>query len=126
MKSAPNPNLPIRYGASFASAAALAANTPTQIVAPASNLRGVVVHAATLITSSGAGTSILTLIAKSSAPTGTTDGDVYGAATAPAAGQSGAPFFLPRPVFVPAGKGLYVISNNIETGNVKSVLYTVL
>jgi hypothetical protein len=124
----------IRYAAAFASTTALAVNTNEQIVAPASNVNGLIVWAASVSSSQAAagGDSIVGLLAKASAPASSIDGDVLltldvRCQTSVGGGLS-ANVALPRPIFVPAGKGLYFRNGAglAETVAYRSALYSLL
>lgn len=123
-------NLPdqyITYGASYKSNTPLAANTPETIVAPAANLNGLIVWVASFISSqSGATRFASCFLAKTSAPTTIYDGDVIVQPSHMVSQDNGA--FLMRPVFIPAGKGLYYIANLAENaaGCLRSCLYSLL
>lgn len=115
------------YQASYKSQTNMGANTPDTIFTPGSNANGAVVWSASSY-SSGAGSIPSSMIAKSSAPAGILDGDVI--ATTDFIGPTGASFIssyrLLNPVFVAAGKGLYHIPQQAETGSQRCVLYTLL
>jgi hypothetical protein len=115
----------IRYATSYKTAAAGVANTAVNIFTGAANTNGAVVWGATIITSAAAAVCAA-LLAKATAPATTIDGDVYLVAAAAAANVA-APAELQNPVFVPAGLGLYHISDVNETGKpYKRVLYSLL
>lgn len=118
----------VRYGAGFAASGNLLANTPETVVAAASNVSGLIVWEARAVCSASG--IYWNLAAKTSAPAGVPDGDVilapdnhsWDASNArPLTGAA-----LARPVFVPAGKGLYFISAAATTFMFRSVLYTIL
>jgi len=125
MISGNNPNLPVRYGASYKANALMAANTPSQVVAPAANVNGVIIFAAGFM-SAAATTVGYSLIAKASAPANCIDGDVllmpsmYNSVTQIVSGQ------LMRPVFVPPGLGVYFIRGDAETVANRYALYSIL
>jgi len=108
-----NPNLPIRFGSAYKASAALAINTAETIIAPAANVRGMIVWMAGVYTQSANGTPIGVLLTKASAPTSNIDGNVI--LGAGAAGGVGASYQssnkLDKPVFIPAGQGLYFIAD---------------
>ena len=113
----------LEYGGSYSSFGVTlpTANLPVQVIAPASNVNGLVVHQS-IIAHSDAISGVCTLLAKETAPTGIGDGDVLNVAA------SGAvmPSIIQSPISIPPGKGLYVIANAIETGGTQSILYTLL
>lgn len=111
--------------AGYGNVGLLAANTAVQVVAPAANVNGLVVHSAGIITFSG-GSNNCSLIAKSSAPANVTDGDVILMAASGAA-FSAVPSILSKLNRIAAGKGLYFISTNAEAApSCRNVSYTVL
>lgn len=130
MNSGIDPNRPVRYGASFSSNAALAANTPENVLAAASNVNGVIVWGASFSSYQSVGSTPFTsLLAKATAPATVNDGDVlcavdthdYQSAVTLWSGGGR----LSRPIFVPAGKRLDWISTNMVAGH-RRLLYTVL
>lgn len=127
MKTGQNPNSPIRYGSSYKSNTNLAANTPETLFTPAANVNGAVVFMAEY-THADAGLGVgFTFVAKTSAPTTIIDGDVL-PMTGAMQGANGAGGIrsLSKPVFIPAGKGLYAISTTAETVCLRSALYNLL
>lgn len=120
---------PIKYGASYKSNTGLAVNTPETIFSPAANVNGAILWAASHI-SQASGVPYSSFLAKTSAPATSLDGD---AVLSPnmlslivASNTYGSGSKLDRPVFIPAGKGLYFISPVAETGAIRSALYTLL
>lgn len=123
-----NSNAPIAYGASFKSFTTLAALTPEQIFSPASNVNGAIVWDFSAVSRSTLSITN-TLLAKSSSPTSATDGDVISTDTTYVSSTTVecATMKIPRPVFVPAGKGLYFFPNSaINSFGIRSCLYTLL
>lgn len=118
------------YGASFASSALLAANTAQQVFAPAANVRGAWIVAAAARSGNSTSNGEIALIAKTSAPTTVVDGDVLAGVDCMMQQGTPASFVvtakLQSRIFVPAGKGLYWISNIAEGAGTRSVLYTLL
>jgi hypothetical protein len=120
------------YGAAFASVTALNGATNEQILAPASNLAGVIVWAADISTTqtTAASTAQIGLLAKSSAPGSGVDGDVLLSVEQrchTAVGMLNASAHLERAVFVATGKGLYFRNSGaLETSGYRNILYTVL
>lgn len=120
------------YGASFASSTSLAGATNEVILAPASNVNGLIVWSASMSTAQNvaASASLIGLIAKASAPASSTDGDVLltlveYAITAAGVGSSNV--IMPRPYRVAAGKGLYFRNSaTAETAGYRSLQYTIL
>ena len=118
----------VNYGAAYANAAALAANTAVQVVAPGANVNGCIVWRATAVSSSAAGDPFASLVAKASAPATIVDGDVImGCDGYPSgAGTHTTSAKLDQPVKVAAGKGIYFIATVAEASGVRSCLYTLL
>lgn len=116
---------PIEYGAAYKSATTTGLNAPSTVVSPAANVNGLIIHDFTY-TADANGTSIYSvLIAKNSAPTSIIDGDVLGASES-SGGSQYSTFRSKRPIKVPAGKGLYFISNKAENQKICFVLYTLI
>ena len=116
----------ISYGASAVSYGATTLLTPVQLVAPASNVNGIIIWSATIAEylSTNAASSI---VAKSSAPANPSDGDVIlNASNVAPASQNGSGGTLNTPVKIPAGKGIYYISGASASTGLRSILYTVL
>lgn len=115
------------YGASYAATAALAANTPDTIFTPAANTGGAVVWAARYSSLASAGSSRFSLLAKASAPGTVVDGDVLLLGTSQTTSNVPTGVQLSVPVKVPAGKGLYRISDTAEANPTAAhVLYSLL
>lgn len=127
MRGGLNPNLPVRYGASFKSQNA-AAGSET-VVAAAANVNGLIVWAAAFVAGTAAGLNQTALLAKTSAPVSPVDGDAILTGDASSFNATGALYLnggsLKRPVFVAAGKGLFFF-NGTDNQSLKSVLYTLL
>lgn len=111
----------VAYTGSYTDGNTLTINTPVQLVAPGANVNGITVHAG-LIQDSTADNQNTAFIAKATAPTGTTDGDLilhsFGKTTGPGIEKLG------NKVRIPAGRGLYVIANHTQA-RIKSLTYTV-
>jgi hypothetical protein len=116
-----------QYGASYKSSAAMAANVPETIFTAAANVNGAILHRAGFSSYRSSGTGI-SIVAKASAPASITDGDVILQQTS--ATQTASSVWpigvLDQPVLIPAGKGLYAISDNAESIALRSALYTLL
>ncbi|HLO62905.1 MAG TPA: hypothetical protein VK165_08060 [Azonexus sp.] len=111
--------------AGYGNVGLLAAATAVQVVAPAANVNGIVVHSAGIITYTG-GTNNCALVAKNAAPATVVDGDVILMAASGAA-FSAVPSILSKLNRIPAGKGLYFISTNAEAApSCRNVAYTIL
>ncbi len=113
------------YGAAFGSTTLIGAASNEQVVAPGSNTNGMIVWDAEAITGQGAGTGTLILLAKSSAPATSTDGDVIAAWASDASVTSKMAKAF-RPVFIASGKGLYYRAATAETFGIRKVIYTLL
>lgn len=118
------------YGASYQSVTALAANTPETVFAPAANLNGAIIHSAAIKTISTAGNLMGAFIAKTSAPTTITDGDIILMSEAFITISTNLLSYgrLNTPIKIPSGKGLYYISNAAESATypLRNCLYTLL
>lgn len=105
--------------------AVLAGNTSVQIMAPAENTNGAILHVFKSISKkSGGGDAFMTLLAKNGAPISLTDGDVLMAQTIPVDYANAE---LPHAIRVPAGRGLYLYASAAEGGNaLRNALLTIL
>ena len=112
------------YGASFAHSTNLGVGGTVALIAPGVNVNGIILWSANLL-SAAAGNQICAMLAKASVPGSVTDGDPILATVAIGAAN---PVLdrLPRPILIPAGKGLYVFSNVAETTAYRGGEYTVL
>lgn len=115
------------YGVSWTNVGATVANTPITILAPGSNVNGVVLKAAS-INGRNAGGPMCAIIAKSSAPATVVDGDVLLSPQNLSDGGIAGGAQLAQPLRVAAGKGLYFISTLAlgAAANQESALYTIL
>lgn len=120
------PENPQVYGASYASNATLVANTAVQVIAPASNVAGVIIHQASMSMYFSAGSGFGCLIAKSSAPANNADGDVLLTNGSGATAQVFNTASIKGPIKVPAGKGIYFINSGSEGSGLRSCQYTIL
>lgn len=121
-------NRGITYGASYISSTLKGANTPDTVFSAASNVNGAIVWRATFVTSSAGTDTRCGYLAKTSAPATSVDGDPI--CTTDFGGQTTGFYSsgkLDEPVFIPAGKGLYYISQSAEGSSAqRGVLYTLL
>jgi len=115
------------YTATWCQNISLLTNSAVQIVSPSLNVNGMEV-----INAEGnfycTGEAMSSLIAKTSAPSTSTDGDVL-AISKTIGNYQFKVMELKNKVFVPAGKGLYLISSNAENSAVpwqKAVTYKLL
>lgn len=117
----------VSYGASYKSNSIFTANVADTIFTPAANVNGAVIHTAEFYFENNAGI-LGSMIAKNAAPANVADGDVL-IVTIPAAISPNRIMVgrLTRPIKIPAGKGLYLISSATElTTSLKSCNYTLL
>ena len=121
-------NDPIRYGASYKSTTALAANTSEAVFAAGSNTNGAIVWHADAITVTGVSSNAMAWAAHTAAPNSVTVGDVLASNnnSTVVAGVTNTHARLNRPVFVPAGKGFYFTSAVGESSAYRSASYTLL
>jgi hypothetical protein len=117
-----------RYGATYASAASQAANTPDTVFTPGANVNGAIVHRAMFEHGLSAGSHSCAYVAKTSAPATPADG-------APILNHTTGFFdgtnyyrggYSEGGIFIPAGCGLYFICSVAEFAALRSVLYTLL
>lgn len=114
-----NPSQPINCSSAvFYSGMVL--NVAQAIIAPASNINGLVVH----MFDGVCGDANTSLLSKSSAPTNIADGRVFIITKPIISGNRGAHF--EKSFTVPAGQGLYVITDVASTTLVASIQYTLL
>lgn len=114
------------YGGAFVSNTALGANAAQVVVAPGANLNGVIIHRAQLKSYNSTAVPMTVLIAKASAPAGVIDGDVILSPDTFVGGYT-SHGKLEDSIVVPAGKGLYFISDIGESGalSFRNLLYTI-
>jgi hypothetical protein len=120
---------PFVYGASYKSITLLLANTPETVFLPAANVNGAVIHKAEFVSRSASNNAGAGFLAKASAPATVIDGDAICSSrnhnTISADGLTSG--WLEKEILIPAGKGLYFITNGAEaSGASRSVLYTLL
>jgi hypothetical protein len=113
-----------QYGGSYVSTASLTANTAVQIISAAANTNGISIISAQYCPLA-AGGILAAFLAKATAPTSVTDGvpiliaagsNIYSGCMATMAGK----------IIIPAGLGVFTISNTAEVGGFKSMLYKLL
>jgi len=117
------------YATSFSSSSGLAANTPQNIIAAASNTAGYVLHNANWTFTFAAIPQVFsTLLAKTTAPTTATDGDILAAVKNANAVAGGSQHYgwLDRITRVSSGKRLDRITGSLESGAACGCLYTLL
>lgn len=116
------------YTNSYQNGQAMAAASPNQIIAPASNVNGAVIHRATINSFVPAGPgNVVTMLAKNANPTSAVDGDVILIAlNTITSGGNNYVGVLERDILIPAGKGLYFWANIGESTGTRQVLYTLL
>jgi hypothetical protein len=114
-----NPNSPITSASSSFIYNSMVVNTAVTLLTPASNPNGAIVHYATVELTAGA---ILSLIAKSSAPTTVSDGKVLETGVKKTlVAAIATELKLNKSITVPAGTGVYLISDTVGTafGNIQ-------
>lgn len=116
------------YGASFRSIANLAANTPEVVFTPAANINGAIIHSMQFFDKNGGTICNPAYLAKTSAPTTVTDGDAILSTDnyIEITGSLGHSASLKKPIKIASGKGLYFITNALQSNANRSVLYTLL
>lgn len=117
------PDFPVKYGASYKSTTLLGVNGSEAVFTPAANARGGILHR---FAYSGSSSSNFrpALIAKTSAPTGPTDGDVIAGKLFP--NNTMISIEGDQEIFIPAGKGLYFLADAAEVNTYKNAIYTLL
>lgn len=109
----------------FADTGSQAINTNVTIVAPGTNTNGVIVHNAQLMWT---GTGRQSFLAKATAPASIFDGTLI--LTQDGVGTSGnynaRDVFLPSPILIPAGLGIYLRVAGDPNGFIRMLQYTVL
>jgi hypothetical protein len=115
------------YGASFSSAVALGVSANQAVVTPAANVSGAIVWAAGLATGAAVNKAA-SMLAKTSAPANTTDGDVLlFAFNSPGGNVLGPAISFERARLIAAGKGIYFQNDpTAETTGMRWALYTIL
>lgn len=118
------------YGASFVSETNINAGSNEQVVAPASNVNGIILWDAELWSSHG-GSAQAALVSRTAAPASNVDSDShlhYGYSLLTAVGVTAPPARLAWPRLIPAGQGLYFrnLSGTNETAARRKALYTIL
>lgn len=105
---------PLAPTGTYQSAGILTANTPDTVFLPASNINGAVVLSAEGTSFNASSKGNYSLISKASAPTTPTDGNIVCAGVGNP-GENSSSIKLSIPQFIPAGLGLYFITNTTET-----------
>lgn len=97
---------------------AMVANTAKQVFAPASNVNGAILHAASANESMASSGFSCAFLAKASAPANVGDGDplLIGGSVGTTGSVYAMNMALPTPQFIPAGLGLYYISSTAPGG----------
>lgn len=118
----------MKYTNSFSSNTALAANVAQQVLAPATNVNGVIIRAANFTSEVASGLCAAALLAKRiTAPASFTDGDPLLTPSMTALNVSrGVGASLGRSIKVAAGKGIYFISSTAEVWGSRSVIFDIL
>lgn len=103
-----------------------AANVAQLVVAAATNVNGLLVTQGNLWTGNATTVSICSLLAKATAPANIADGRVIFASENFGGGAYSAGGSLKKDIYVPAGLGLYFITNVAESAGLHSCAYKVL
>lgn len=118
---------PLLPGSSWKDTSTMVANTPLTVFTPAANVNGAIIHSADAqdITTVG---FIQTFLAKASAPTGYTDGEIIAMSKYwPITGNNVQNLTLQNPTRIAAGLGLYFLSSqNGTAGYLRTCRYTLL
>lgn len=116
----------------FGDVSALTGNTAVQVFSPASNLNGAVLLSANMSSMLGAAVCTQTFIHKDSAPTSIVDGSVLLMSVAGgilSGSNYSAGANLPKEQFIPAGQGLYFVSEvatPVVAGNYRAARFILL
>lgn len=117
------------YGFQYASAhkasSNLAALTAEAAFAPGSNTSGAILWRANMHSALG-GNNRYSIIAHTSAPATLTTGDVLALGFSNGTSNRFETVQIETPIYIPAGKGLYFLSEGLETTSYRSALYTLL
>src|SRR5687767_339541 len=118
----------IFYAATYKNTGLMAANLSDQVWAAASNTAGAILWRATGWSRNTTSLAVLALAAHTALPNSVVVGDViaYQERMNDAAGLVGMFIKVTRPIFIPAGKGLYFTANVAESNAARAVLYTLL
>jgi hypothetical protein len=100
----------------FASNTGYAAGS-VAVLAPGSNLNGVIVYSSCIYGYNSAATQGISLIAKATAPLNTSDGDVLLSYSCGTGLSGGAPSVLPAPQYVAAGLGLWFYGASADSAH---------
>lgn len=116
------------YGASYNTNGGTAANVAEVIFSPAANVNGAIIHSAQISDGNTTGLSIASIVAKATTPSNVSDGDAILSADASdvMTGLFVVNGSLKNPLKIPAGKGLFFVSNIVQSTAKRSVLYTLL
>lgn len=116
------------YTASYSASAACVANTPIQMLAAATNVNGVVLNKFDMIYNTGGGAGIFSVIAKATAPTSQSDGDVLasGVLSSGATVKIGMDIAKEGQPKVAAGKAIWYFATVIDGAPLRDALFTVL
>lgn len=113
-----------RYAAAYKSTTNMAALTADTVFSAASNTLGAWLWRAAMI-SVLASANRSGIIAHTAAPGTLATGDVLSCGLSNGAGVPGL-HVIDKPIFIPAGKGLYMLSEGLETLAYRQALYTLL
>ncbi len=103
---------------SWTNTTAMVANTAKQVFAPAANVNGAILHAASANEAMASSGFVCAFLAKASAPANVADGDplLIGGSVGTTGSVYAMNMALPYPQFIPAGQGLYYISSTAPGG----------
>src|SRR5688500_4482824 len=118
----------LRYAATYKTTGLMAANLSDHAWAAASNTAGAILWRATGWSRNTTSLAVFTLAAHTALPNSVVVGDVvsYQERMNDSAGLVGMFIKVERPIFIPAGKGLYFTANVAESNAARSVVYTLL
>lgn len=116
------------YGATYKSVTALAANSADTVFTAGSNPNGAILWRAEFLQYFASAVGVGAFVAKATAPTTVIDGDVILGPSGGGAVSTSPLLFgkLEEAVKIPAGKGLFFISNTLENTAARNALYTLL
>lgn len=116
----------IQFASSYQSTTVLAANTPEQIFSAAANANGAILWAADLALNTNPNFALAAMVSGAAAPATVVNGNVIVASQFVSNPGYLSGFVLPNPVRIPAGNGLWYISQSAEVVVLRHALYTLL
>lgn len=120
----------VRYTSSYKSSTALAITTPETVFLAGANANGAIVYRASFLSLYSGGYFPACFVSKATPPANAKDGDVILSADGYSFNSAG-PYSiqtgkLEKPLLIPAGQGLYFISDTAEGSAMRSALYRFL